>query len=223
MAMYAGEGRENARGYREEAFLSLGAPLEHAVFMRQVHGSHIEQVGTGDGGRGAVAVETALAETDGLVSDASGIALLTQVADCAPVILMDGEAGAFGVLHSGWRGTAKRIAVKGVDIMRSSFGSRAKDISVWIGPAACGKCFEVGEDVFASFEKNDLDAGLLNREGKYFLDVRAIVAGQLKRSGVPEKNIAVSAHCTMEEGNRFFSYRREGECAGRMAVGVWKA
>jgi len=27
----------------------------------------------------------------------------------------------------------------------------------------------------------------------------------------------------MEEGNRFFSYRREGECAGRMAVGVWKA
>ena len=56
---------------------------------------------------------------------------------------------------------------------------------------------------------------ILFRDGHYFLDLQKVNKNILTAAGIPEQNIHDCGICTCCDHN-YFSYRREGETAGRM-------
>ncbi len=90
--------------------------------------------------------------------------------------------------------------------MRTEFGTQPSDIFAAIGPGIGVCCYEVGEDVSNQFgfaSRTHLDLASENRK-------------QLEAAGVPTQNIEALGVCTFCNAERFFSYRREKEKAGRM-------
>jgi polyphenol oxidase len=204
------------------------------VALRQIHSDLIYRV---DG------TPPQLLTGDGLVTDAPGLALAVQTADCLPIILVDRKRRSAGVFHAGWRGTLKRIVEKGVGEMRKHFGSDPRNLMAAIGPGVQGCCYEVGEEVRARFEAQFAYANRLFREVKesdpvrekyplLFLTARAPGHGelpmkiyldlveanrrQLLDAGVPPRNIEVAGPCTACHTELLFSFRAEKGVTGRM-------
>jgi YfiH family protein len=180
---------------------------------------------------------------DGLLTATPRLLLAIQTADCLPVILVDAKRRAVGVFHAGWRGTLKRIVVKGVGQMQRRFGSRPRDLWAAIGPGIHGCCYDVGEDVRGKFESQFSYAGKLFREvkesdpvrekypllfltarapghgelpNKIFLDLVEANRQQLLEAGLLSKSIWTSPLCTSCNNNLLFSYRSENGKTGRM-------
>ena len=149
-------------------------------------------------------------ECDALATDLAGVGLIVQTADCVPIVLA-GER-AVGVVHTGWRGTAKNAAGAGVSALLE-LGERPERLRAWLGPSIGACCYEVGGEVAAQF------AGELvcsRCGGGFLLDLRAANRAQLQASGLLSENISVHPACTKCGGERFASYRRDGPRAGRM-------
>ena len=54
------------------------------------------------------------------------------------------------------------------------------------------------------------------------LDIKKIVYDELIKSSIPYQNIYLDNDCTHCKASKYFSYRREGEIAGRMvAITGW--
>jgi YfiH family protein len=157
------------------------------------------------------------------------------------------RAGAVGVFHAGWRGTAKRIVEKGLGIMRHEFGSAPQDMDAVIGPGIGKCCYEVGEELKTKFESQFAYASDLFHEvfdsdpvrKKYpmlFMNARAPGHGdtgpklhldlaeanrrQLLAVGIPENQITVLGQCTACDTRKFFSHRAEKGKTGRMMAVV---
>jgi len=81
------------------------------------------------------------AEGDGIITSCRSFAPVVTAADCMPVFLWDSRTGAFGICHSGWKGTG--IAAKAVALMCTSFGAKPADICVVLGPHIHECCYTV--------------------------------------------------------------------------------
>ena len=55
---------------------------------------------------------------DGFVTNKIEIPLVTKYADCTPIIFYDKIKNVIGNVHSGWRGTLKKISPKAVIMMK---------------------------------------------------------------------------------------------------------
>lgn len=177
---------------REE--LRPGAP--RLATASQVHGERV--IVHGDGWDGWLRADAA----DGHVAIGRGTALAVTVADCVPIFLAH-PSGAVAALHSGWRGTAARILERGLAAFIHR-GLPASEIRLHLGPAICGKCYEVGPEVLARLTGRTATASTP-------VDLRAIIADQGRAVGL--RHITVSARCTRCDNARFFSHR--GGDAGR--------
>jgi copper oxidase (laccase) domain-containing protein len=105
------------------------------------------------------------------------------------------------VLHAGWRGAAAGILERGV-AKAEALGARAAEIRLHFGPAICGKCYEVGRDVyFAVSGRNIADRAAI--------DLRAELAIRARAVGV--KQVSASEECTRCNNDRFFSHRAGDE------------
>jgi len=133
---------------------------------------------------------------DGLMSSGSGYALAVSVADCVPVFVAHPN-GAMFLLHAGWRGTAGGILAEGVAALRE-LRLDPSDLRMVLGPAICGRCYEVQPDVFAQLTGR-------TTSGPATVDLRAILANQARALGVHD--IALSQSCTRCDNDRFFSHR----------------
>jgi len=147
-----------------------------------------------------------IGEGDALVTDLPRLAISIRTADCYPILLADSKKRAVAAIHAGWRGTAAQIVRKTLEKMESEFGTSPGDIYAAIGPGIGVCCYEVGADVSCRF-------GL---EGKTHLDLASENRKQLEAAGVPLQNIEALGVCTFCDAERFFSYRREKDKAGRM-------
>ena len=156
----------------------------------QVHGNHVlAHEGHWDGWlRGG--------EADGHFAPIRGTAMAVTVADCVPVFVAH-PSGAAQVLHSGWRGTAAGILKVGLTMMKAS-GHRLADARVHLGPAICGKCYEVSPDVYEQLTGE-------KPERPTPVDLRAILTEQARQCGV--ERVTTSAWCTRCDNDRFYSHR----------------
>lgn len=145
---------------------------------------------------------------DALIENQPGLAIGVKTADCVPILLADPVQRVVAAVHAGWRGTAAAIAATAIRRMASEYGSKPEDIQAAIGPSIGACCFEVGPEVARQF-------GVL-APGRVHLDLRAINAGQLEAAGVDRAHIAISEECTRCLPEKFHSFRRDGEAAGRM-------
>jgi YfiH family protein len=171
-----------------------GLTQEAMASLKQIHSNRVLIAGRAG----------SLGEADALVTAVPGVAVSVRTADCIPILLADPRTGAVAAVHAGWRGTAARIAGETLERMRAEFGTRTEDVLAAIGPGIGECCYEVGPDVARQFGEAGprLNLAGLNRR-------------QLEEAGVRPAHIDVISPCTFCD-DRFFSYRREGERAGRM-------
>ena len=170
------------------------------VSARQVHETKVLEHGAGSDGW------TRHDGADGHLTFASGVACVVTVADCVPVFIAH-PSGAVALLHAGWRGTAARIVQKGIARMVDQ-GFDAADLKLHLGPAICGRCYEVGPNVFEQLTGWQT---IRNRN----VDLRALLAEQAKELGV--RQLSASPHCTKCDNDRFFSHRA-GDAGRQVSV-----
>ena len=201
--------------------LVCGRPI---VWMDQVHGRRVEVV---DGPR-----EVAVPETDALITSVPGLVLAVLVADCVPVLLQgtvgedsvpagDGALAAgspvIAAAHAGRRGLQLGV-VEAVVSRMSSLGVPPRSISAQLGPAVCGKCYEVPAAMRDEVAAVAGAARATTRAGRPALDLRAGLVQQLHALGVGK--VAVDPICTLESPQHF-SHRRDqrtGRTAGLIVI-----
>jgi polyphenol oxidase len=147
-------------------------------------------------------------EADGHLSPDRGTAVAVTIADCVPVLIAH-PGGAVAALHSGWRGTAARIVERGITAMTGR-GLRASELRMHLGPAICGRCYEVSPEVIARLTG---ESAASNRP----VDLRALIASHARALGVRE--IGISPRCTRCDNDRFYSHRAGDR--GRQVSIIW--
>jgi YfiH family protein len=185
---------------------SLGYPELPIVRATQVHGSRVIVVSEAPAPREVVDA----GECDALVTALPGVGLAVQTADCVPVLLAAEEAVA--AVHAGWRGALTDVAGRAVEAFLALVSNRSA-ARAWIGPSIGPCCYEVGPEVAERFP------GGFTRQSsgdRFLLDLPGVVRSQLERSGIPPGNVIADWACTKCGGDRYASYRRDGERAGRM-------
>lgn len=206
--------RENYRLIAKD----LGINLEKTVLSRQTHTDNIRIVTEADCGKG-ITRKSDIEDTDGLITNLSGVALVVFSADCTPVLMCDKEAGVVAAVHAGWRGSVKGIVPKCVQIMKESFKSRAENIKVAIGASIGPCCFEFGQEAEEYFAEEYLKK---TDEGKYKVDLWKYNTDLLVKEGVNPENIDLSGICTVCHNDRFYSYRAHKEKTGRLGAVIMR-
>ena len=166
----------------------------------QVHGNRVVVHGTG--WEGWLRVDAA----DGHLATGRGTGLGVTIADCVPVFLAH-PGGAVALLHSGWRGTAARIIEHAIAALEHR-GNPAHELRMHLGPAICGRCYEVSPDVHAQLTGRTVNVPTT-------VDLRAIIAAHARDAGV--RHITTSQWCTRCHNDRFFSHRA-GDSGRQVAV-----
>ncbi|GAA2070567.1 peptidoglycan editing factor PgeF [Aeromicrobium halocynthiae] len=176
--------------------------VEELRAMSQVHGADVVMV---DG--------AGLPECDALVTDVRGVALLVRVADCTPVVLADAAAGLVAVAHAGRAGLVDGVVPATVEAMRSR---GATTVRAWVGPRACGRCYELPEEMADAVDAAVPGTRSTTSWGTPAVDVGAGVLAQLEAHDVEARDLGADS-CTIED-ERFFSYRRQGAESGRFGA-----
>ncbi|MBQ8848192.1 MAG: peptidoglycan editing factor PgeF [Candidatus Gastranaerophilales bacterium] len=148
---------------------------------------------------------------DGLIINKKDTAIYLNFADCTPIILYDPINNIGAVSHAGWRGTAANIASKTVLKMKEKFNSNPEDIIALIGPCISFEHFETSDE---AIEK--LSTTIKNKHGLFsnnHADLKGINKRQLEEIGV--EKIDVCPFCTIENNDKFFSYRKENQTTKR--------
>ena len=147
-------------------------------------------------------------EADAIISRNMDDILCVRTADCVPILAWATDLPMIAAVHAGWRGLAAGIVEKTVRTMRSLGG---KDIRAAIGPCIGPCCYEVRADVVQALGL-DLEPA---RNGSFFVDLKAAALRRLAGEGMAEEALEIRALCTRCNADRFFSFRREGDHAGR--------
>jgi YfiH family protein len=168
------------------------------AIMSQVHGDSVFVVDQ---------VPAQVPVADALITANPEIALVVMVADCIPLLLRSEKLVA--AVHVGRAGLMNSIALKTVAMM-TDLG--AKQIEGSIGPAICGKCYEVPQELQDEVVSIHPLARSTTRTGTPALDLPNALIAALAEVDVP---VGISIGCTLEDVDSF-SYRRN-QITGRQA------
>jgi polyphenol oxidase len=155
---------------------------------------------------------------DALVTDRPGLLLGVLTADCAPVLLLDPQAGVIGAAHAGWKGAIGGVTDRTVEAMEALGADRTR-IAAVIGPCIAQKSYEVDAGFEARFAAEDADNARFfkaGRAGHSWFDLEGYVAARLARFGVG--TIGMLGEDTYSQADRFYSFRRSTH-AGEMGYG----
>ncbi len=192
-----------ARWYAlQRALAEQGAP--RLASARQVHGTRV--LVHRDQWEGWVRVDGA----DAHVLAAGGAAAVT-IADCVPVLVAH-PGGTVAAVHAGWRGVAGGILGETIRTF-ASLGLPSDELYVHFGPSICGRCYEVGPDVYEKL------TGWPTRQPRH-VDLRSLLAEQAKELGV--NRWSASAECTRCDNDRLYSHRA-GDAGRQVAVIIGSA
>lgn len=218
LAGHVGDDPSSVDRNREILLESIGiaAIRERLTTAVQVHGASITRVSAAIAGSGAFVGRgpAPVADCDALWTTERGVPLMLLYADCVPVVLVRPSAPAVAVVHAGWRGLASGVLTQAAAVMAALDG--ADDLTAFVGPHIGACCYEVGDDVKSRFLDHGGEAGPETPT----LDLGAIVARELAKSGVPEQRQFRLALCTAHNTDRFFSHRAEGLTGRHGALAV---
>ncbi|WP_062384683.1 polyphenol oxidase family protein [Demequina iriomotensis] len=212
VATHVGDAPEAVARNRAAVSVLAGAPVS---FLNAEHGIRVAEV-TRPGEEPAVA--------DVLVTRTPGVALGAIAADCMPILMHDAVTGAVAAIHSGREGVrrgAVDAAVAALLDMRTPQQRRRRDgLAASIGPAICGRCYEVPAAMREEVAHRHPTARSATGAGTPALDLPRAAETRLGELGFA----AVVRHrvCTYED-ERYFSHRRDGVTgrhAGVIVCGV---
>ena len=148
--------------------------------------------------------------------------MVTQYADCTPLLFCDPVRKVIATSHAGWRGTVKLIGKVTVEKMANEFGCNPKDITVGIGPCIMDCCYEVDEPVakeFRAIKFLNLSKILFPKEnGRYMLNLVEANRQILINSGISPDNIDASDICTCCNSGDLHSHRATNGKRGNLAA-----
>lgn len=209
---------------------------EAQVFrVKQVHGNAVLAPSELESARIATAEieesEITFSPADGLVTEELDQAVWVCSADCTPVLIADVETRQVAAVHAGWRGTAAKIVPQAIARLQAQ-GSTLQNLRIALGPAIAGEVYQVSQSVAAEVgatvvqlrsadhsvaETLELLQELPNPPvlpdsdpDRVRLDVRRVNALQLEQLGISPEQVAIAPHCTYQQPEHFFSYRRDG-------------
>ena len=193
------------------------------VFLSQVHGVDVAHLnaGTPDG-----------TTADACITQETQVACTIMVADCLPLLFTDDAGRVVAAAHAGWRGLAAGVIEQTVNAMCAQAGVPTEQVRVWLGPCIGPDAFEVGDDVLVALTSGDaVDPAQAqhffkphpSHAGKWLADLAGLARLRLQALGVTSVagNDSTSEWCTVRQGSRLFSYRRDG-VTGRFAVCIWR-
>jgi YfiH family protein len=183
--------------------LQLGFASDALVIPNQVHGTTLA----------VVHANTPSEPADGLITSTQGLLLGVTLADCCGILIWAEDQAVIAAIHSGWRGTAGKIAQRCVLTLQERFGLDPSTLHAWLSPCASGQRYTVRADVAQYFPRTITPY----RDEMFLFDNVAEIKHQLLEAGLNEQNISISGLCTIGD-ERFHSYRRDGERAGRMVA-----
>ena len=184
--------------------LSLTAPVK---WLAQYHSqvvTHYDQ---------AVAGQPA----DAIIASQPSSVCAVLTADCLPILLAAKDGSEIAAIHAGWRGLAQGI----IEQTLSRMNTPAAQLTAYIGPAISQDYFQVGAEVRAAFDRDQLLDEQTFRPhipGKWHADLPELAKRILVQQGVAA--VTLSGLCTYSD-ERFSSYRRDPNC-GRIATLIWQ-
>jgi len=221
VGLHVGDDEARVRERRRALSQLLGRDV---VWMNQTHSTTVEVIAS-LGGAPALAGsllslersapgEWGPIDADGVVVDAREWAeapgLAVQTADCLPVVLAAADGRVVAAVHAGRRGLLGGILAAAADAVRARVDA---PIDALIGPAICGRCYEVPAEMARESEERMRGIRSLTSWGTPSLDLPRAAAAQLGALGV---RVEVDPRCTLEDPG-LFSYRRDSGC-GRQAL-----
>ena len=225
---------------KPEDLVKILDPIATVHRVKQVHGntvltpSEIRQANLAAVPAGSTSLSEADLEpppADGLLTEAPEQSIWVCSADCNPVLIADEITGQVAAVHAGWRGTAMKIAPAAIARLQAQ-GSQLKHLRIAMGPAIAGEVYQVSHQVAAEVAATVVPSGQFKppeallqhlqqikqppllpdpQPGRFRLDVRRISALQLEQLGILPEQIAIAPHCTYQDPQHFFSYRRTHE------------
>lgn len=158
----------------------------------QVHGDRIVSVADASE---AERLRADPPEADGALTRTAGLEVYCFAADCIPVLLA--APGTVAAVHSGWRGTMKRVVPAALKAMGDP-----KNVTAILGPCIRSCCFEVKGDFVDGVRAagHRTDGYLERRSGKLFFRLlEFLVETQLARVGKVDTTHARCTACSQPE------------------------
>lgn len=215
-----GDSRENVLRNYSVLCSAEGIDVSHLVLSHQTHTNNVISVTDKHCGTGVT--KESFCDVDGLVTDVSGVALVTQYADCTPLLFCDPVRKVIATSHAGWRGTVKLIGQVTVKKMIEEYGCKPEDIIAGIGPCIGQCCYEVDDPVYSEFCKIDfldLDKIFISKpNGRYMLNLVEANRQILINSGIKPENIDASDICTCCNSKDLHSHRATAGKRGNLAA-----
>lgn len=214
LAAHVGDDAHTVGCNRERLIAKLDG-VTRIQWLTQVHGKGVvEAVDDGNAPR-----------ADAVWTGAKGVACAVLTADCLPILVCDRDATVVAAVHAGWRGLAAGV----IGSTLATLAVEPRRLLAYLGPAICSRCFEVGPEVrecFLAGAGNRLHREAVEgcfqrsagRPGHYLADLCELARGQLLDFGVGA--VYGGKRCTVEQPDRFYSYRRDGR-TGRQAALIY--
>jgi len=160
---------------------------------------------------------SSIVDADASYSKKIGTVCGILTADCLPVFVTNKDGTTVGIAHAGWRGLVDGV----IESLIESFDCNGKDLVVHLGPAISQLFFEVGDEVKAQYlsKNKNFENCFTYVNNKYYLNLYEAAREALKSFGI--SSISGGNRCTYKDSDQYFSYRRDGECSGRMAHLIW--
>src|SRR5690625_3140949 len=180
-----------------------GAPQ----WLTQVHGTRVVQAPLSD-----------VPEADAVWTEQRRVVCAVLTADCLPVLMCSDDGERVAAAHAGWRGLVGGV----LEATVAALGVPGERLLVWLGPAIGPRRFEVGPEVRAVFLAQDPEAEVCfqaHRGDRWLADLYQLARRRLAAVGV--RRCFGGDFCTVEDAQRFYSYRRDG-VSGRMASVIWR-
>jgi hypothetical protein len=187
-------------------FSYLGLDIDNLIRAKQVHSDIVNVIEEPE--------EFESKKGDSLITNKNNYVLATINADCILFLLYDPVKNVIANVHSGWRGSLKRIVIKTVNKMQEKYDSKPNDIICCICPSIRKCHFEVDRDVYELYRQEFTDIRLDNfiifKNNKWYIDTVGINKMLLENIGLKKDNIVDSNICSVCNSNYVDSYRVQG-------------
>jgi YfiH family protein len=162
-------------------------------------------------------------QADAIVSDEAGQPIGVVTADCVPILLATADGRVVAAIHAGWRGLVAGVVASGVEALRSRAGVAGAGLRAAIGPSIGRCCYEVDAPVLGPLAERfgprlaALQDPVSGRPGHARIDLAGLVREDLLDRGLTGERVGqATAACTRCDAERFHSFRRDGDRAGRL-------
>lgn len=202
LAHHVGDDVDRVTANRGLLSAALGLTDMDVAYMSQPHSNCVGVVDRPN----SQALAYGVPGVDALVTRTRGVGLAVLAADCLPVLFADPVAGVVAVAHAGRRGLVDGVLQAVLRVMVEQ-GADAARTTATIGPAVCDRCYELPQALVDEVAAAIPGSTSQTAAGTPSVTLGGAARSILERAGVRVLDVGL---CTVEQPDRFYSYRRDG-------------